>query len=436
MRKALRNIGAVAFAGLMSCAMGTAALADPIVLHNGEAGGYTTADTPNIDDNRVVKIVKEIVAYNPIDVGVFAPEFDYVYTVSPATIAAGTTVTDAPTDHGSNTAVTVPVHSGVTTGLKVGTGSAGTAVGATGTLSLTNTLTLDASHNGTTNRLAMPLDFSDVTFTEYGVYRYQIAETLGGDATYAGLGIVDGNSNTRYLDVYVDGEGGIYGYVCLSENGSVTPSTAKTDGFVDGAQDKYYTYDLTISKDVVGDSHAEANNAFPYTVIFDKHGLNGTFKISESVESGSTGISPTAGQPTWSGVAKVKEGGDITYHGIPCGATVDIYETNDVTGVTYTATTEVNGTTVSTDNNVVSAATPATAVAQTTRANSQSTKQTIASTLGTPVSDTQTYKVTNRLVQVSPTGIALRYAPYALTLAAGGALFAILFAKRRKDGQE
>ena len=405
---------------------------------NGEAGTWTTVDTAIVQD-RAINIQKELIAYNANNTTVYAPAFSYVYTVTPATVTA-LTVTDETTDHASGTAVTANVNAGITTGLTVNGGAAGTAANATGTLAFTNATTLTTSSSGATNTFNVPLDFTNVAFAQPGVYRYQIVETLADSKTYDDIAVEDGTVNTLYLDVYVDGNDSdadgkldIYGYVCMATNASVTPATVKTNGFVTDGADKYYTYDLTISKDVQNDAYAEANTAFPFTVIFSNpENYDTTFAIGETVGTGSTGITPAAGAPTWSGVALVKDGGAITYTGIPAGVDAEVYETNIAAGVTYTVTTTVNGSVASTDNNVVWDSTPAAAVAQTARANYESTKAAIDTAKIANVAAAQTVAIANTLLLISPTGYIARYAPYMLILGVGCVMLAIFGAKRRK----
>ncbi len=406
----------------------------------GVAGNWESADTERLQGD-TIKLKKEIVAFNATSTSVHAPVVTYTYTVTPADVT-NLTVTDEGKDHASNAAVTAPVKAGITTGLVVtGTaaGTAGTAASATGTLVFTNASTFTAAAAGSTNEYDITLDFSGVTFTQPGVYRYQIAETTS--AAYAAVAMEDGEFDTVYLDVYVDGNLKIYGYVCMSTNASVDPNTdTKINGFVDGTaadgSDKYYTYDLVISKDVVNDSYAEGNIAFPFTVIFSNtEGYTSTFTITETAGTGSTGISPAAASaPTWSGVAKVKDGGAITYTGIPAGVDVEVYETNIAAGVTYTVDTVVNGGTAVNDPAVVWGTTPGSAVAQTTKADYESTKVTVDTTKIATVDAKQTVAITNTLLLISPTGVAMRVAPFVLMLAAGAVL--LFFARRRRHEDE
>lgn len=455
----MKKLGALLLAIVMVLALGSTALATstPELGGDGETGTWGGAifpkDNETIDTGKTITLKKELIVYNPNSHTadsdpVYAPAYSYVYTVTPATVSSYS-VTDDATDHEANVAVTMPISAGSTVGLVVNGGTAGNATSAVGYLDLTNSIALDASSTGEANTFDFTINFGGVTFTQPGVYRYQIVETIiGADhttaKTYDQVAVADGASNTRYLDVYVDGNLAIYGYVCMAANGSVTSSTTKTNGFVSASNDdengadSYYTYDLTLSKDVVNDTYGENTIAFPFTVIFNNaESYATTFTITETAASGSTGISPaTASAPTWSGVARVKDGADITYTGIPAGVDVDVYETNVATGVTYTVATSVNSGTAVTDANVSWGSAPASAVAQSSKAAYESTKATVDTTANTAIDATQTVAITNTLLLISPTGYVARIAPYVIMLAAGVALFIILGSKRRKKDNE
>ena len=452
----MKKFSAILLVVIMLMAMTATAFATAAELEEnneeGVAGNWNAADTERVQADSI-NIKKEIIAFNPNSTTVHAPVITYTYTVTPASVSE-ITVTDEATDHDPETAVNAPVKAGLTTGLVVtganaaGTavaGSAGDASSAIGTLVFDNTSTWTTATAGDTNEYDINLDFSNVSFTQPGVYRYQIAETISA-TSYDVIAMEDGGYNTVYLDVYVDGNLDIYGYVCMTANASVTPATDKINGFVDGTAadgaDKYYTYDLTLSKDVVNDTYAATNTTFPFTVIFNNtESYTSTFTIEQTVGTGSTGLTTLTGLPTaWNGVALVKDGnaaagttvGDITITGIPAGVDVDVYETNIATGVTYTVETSVNGGTAVTDNNVTWGSVPASAVAQTTKADCESTKASVDTTKISAVSATQTVEITNTLLLISPTGVALRVAPYALMLVGG---IVLLFVSRRRKAK-
>ena len=409
---------------------------------SGVIGEFTTPDQPVTQSDTVV-IYKEITAYNPENSTVNAPTITYNYTISAATVASGTTVTDNASRHNKNgdtdVTATVAVKAGVGTPTITGTGA--------GVLAITPSDQLAASQYGTANRFALTVDFSSIdwatTGSGAGVYRYQIDETTT-EAKNAS-GIKEGEvANTLYIDVYVDGSGNVYGYVLFTTNttidGSTSEATAATtagkiEGFVDDADnhvytstdtstaDKYYTFNLDLTKVVSGDAYASStHHEFPFTVTLANTSVTAAVLPIMTVGSNATQADLSAaaiGGQNWT--PTIADGATVSYVGIPCGTTVTVYETNDVTGVSY------NSVSTNADTN---------AAAKTIDTNETSNTATIncGATALTAATDNHTgtgaLTFTNTLIQISPTGIALRYAPYLLILVGGIAL--LLVAKKHK----
>ncbi len=427
----MKKTFAMILAVLMILSVSAAAFAEGASsLDGGRAGAWTEKDTEIIQQQKII-IKKDLISYNASSEKVFAPAFAYEYTVTPASVS-GLSVTDDAEVHESGIAVQAPVKAGITKGLIVNKGEAGDSEGAVGKLEFTNSMELNSSASGEINSYDIELDFSGVKFSQSGVYRYKSTEALADDATYKGIAIDGQEAKVRYLDVYVDGKLEIYGYVCMADNDIVDIKTQKTNGFVAASEggDKYYTYDLKLSKEVVNDTFGKGHS-FPFTVIFrNSEEFETTFAITENVESGSAGFSPVASKPTWSGVAKVKDGAAITYTGIPAGVDVDVYETNDMVGVTYMVVTSVNDEDAEADNNVSWGDAPSGAVPQNDKEAYQSTMQSVDTKANKIETVLQTVKITNTLLLISPTGVVMRVAPYVLILAAGIAL--LLIGRRRK----
>ncbi len=419
----------------------------------GEQGAFSNPDRPVVQD-KVLLLNKELKVYNKDESKVYAPTITYNYSITPATVAEGTTVTDKSDKHNPAGTVTTPV--------KAGIGSF------TASVSWANE-EVDASSTGTANKKSISIDFSSAVFTGAGIYRYEISETLADDFTYANTGVTETSAtdkdaaHKRYIDVYVkpaegftDGTNStdwdIYGFTCFYNNVSITDAdkttgAVKTTGFTDGATggsssedflaDQYYTYNLTISKTVEGDNYAKLNHQFPFTVIFSNEDVEKNILLKTTEGGNVTDFTHAAGAPTWSGVATLLSGGSIKYIGIPVGTDVEVYETNDMPGTTYKVTTTRTNATpaTATDAMVISGTKPTSAVAQAaTKANDQSTKSVVDTTKDTKDDNAHTIAITNILVTISPTGVVLRIAPYIMILAAG--IILLLVSRRRKAVQD
>ena len=474
----LKKISALLLALVMVLSLCAGAMAAdstpaPVELSGGEVGGYIKKDTQNVD-NKVINLKKEITAYNPDEPFIYGPNIVYSYSIVAAAGTELVTVTDQTDDHESGLATTATVLPGVTTGLSV-----------TGTekdkIAWTNTDILDASSTGAPNYKNLTIDFSDVVFSKPGVYRYKITENA---ATYVTSGVTDGNgetANVRYLDVYVmrsddfvelsatktayvASDWRIYGYVCV-ENGTtnITENTKKTNGFVDSSAegsdsnaDQYHTYNLTVGKTLVNDATMNSHE-FPFDVAWTAGDATGTFQFI--VESENATVTKTAQTATTSvggtsiaadtlykvggadavsasdkdGTPKIAHEGTVKYIGIPCGTKVTVTETNDVAGTTYTTTaTEKIGTGTAADV-AFTGGDDAHAALSTDKktATTDSGEKVIYAEENVPAADNNVeIQYTNTLAIISPTGVALRVAPYVLILFAGMAL--LLVSRRRK----
>ena len=493
--KNVLKLGAVVLAIVMVLSMSVTAFASSgVSLSSGEIGGYTNPDTQNVDD-KVINIKKEITAFNPDETLVYGPAITYTYTITPAAGGELVTITDETTDHASRLATTVTALAGVTTGLTANGSSAGTSDSASGTISWTNADILDASTTGTANYKNLALAFTNVNFGAPGVYRYKITESIDSTSNennaYVKSGVTDGNiTAVRYLDVYVMRSSSyaeplaaedwkVYGYVCLDSTlgtTNVTPSTVKTNGFVDTdattdtvTADQYHTYNLTLGKTLSGDATMNGHQ-FPFDVAFSNGTAGtatGTFQFAVKTTAG-TSASPaitTAADSTAAtvngtdissapltkvggadvvtttgkdGNPSIPTGAAVKYIGIPNTVKATVTETNDVVGTTYATTaTETIGSGSATD--VVWTGGTSAKSSDNKKATMDGPasvggtgKTTIYDQASAPAADNNVaIQVTNALSIISPTGVALRVAPYALMLGVG--LFLVLFMRRRKN---
>ena len=478
--KNLRKIGALVLALVMSMTIELAFAENPTPasLTNGEVGGYTQQNQQNLD-NKAVKIAKEITVYNPDETLVYGPAITYTYAIAPASNDVLVSITDAASDHDSGFATATTALAGMAENVTM-TGTS------QNTIAWTNADILDASANGTANLKYLTIDFKNVVFTQPGVYRYTLTETAN---AYTTSGVTDGSiSGTRYLDVYVmrssifdvshDGSAEhpfqandwkIYGYVCInSEAGTftITPSSAvntvKTNGFVDtntdegtSTADEYRTYNLTLGKTLSNDATMNSHK-FPFDATWTAGDATGTFQfiVEETGTASATKVAQTAtttvngttvdadtlykvggadvvGTADKDGTPLIANGDTIKYIGIPNGTKVTVTETNDVVGTTYTTTgTETVGTGSAT--NIVWTGGTSAKPADNKAATMDQDDTTIYAQAAAPTADSNVaIQVTNVLAIISPTGVVLRIAPYALMLGAGIVL--LLITRRRKE---
>ena len=483
--KNIKRISALVLALIMVLSLTATAFATEDLTGGVNGATEFTQDTPTAQD-KAVNIQKELTVFNPDEVFVYGPAFTYTYTVTPGD--ANKDITDAASQHASGLSTSTKTIAGVTTGVTVNSGTAGTAANASGTLAWTNADILDAAAGGEKNYKNIVIDFTNVVFSQPGVYRYVITETpAAGAAGYAAAGITETDgSRVRYLDVYVmrsstyatGGQGAlasdwmIYGYVCSYNNAAAitadnaTTVPVKTTGFVAGTTDgstaitadQYHTYNLTVGKTLVGDatmnSHkfpfdatwanpsGSASGTFQYIVettgtaqvtkadIAATTSINGTSIAAHMTVGGASAVSTVDKD----GTPSIASGATVKYIGIPQAAYATVTETNDVTGTTYTTTaTETIGSGSATD--VVFANTSTAALSSDSKKATTDQGDTAVYAQGTPTADSNyAVQFTNTLAIISPTGVAFRVAPYVLMLFAGMAL--VLITRRRENTEE
>ena len=488
--KNIKKISALILALILVLSLTATALA---VSHDQDFsdGIYGEFNTTDKDDSilttsvPVINIEKELTAYNPDATNVHAPVITYTYAITAG--SADKSITDNNEYHNSGTSSHALTKAGLIPGLKVTGATNGTANGSATTAAASDTSvsdtivwnndgTLTTTADGVANKSNLKLDFSGVAFDAAGVYRYVITETA---SEYEVNGVVDGNAdsdttNIRYLDVYVKdgataGTYDIYGYVCFKNNndidytassGTTTVAAAeKTSGFVDtdsatdaSNADKYYTFNVEIKKDLVGDQ-AKAAHQFPFKVTFANSTLTRNFLlIAESTGTAGRATVPTpvsgalsstvydGSATTGTLLIKIADDGAVKLTGIPAGTTVTIDELNDVTGTRYKVKTQYGTTNtdpavaVDWDNwagtQTATAGTAATALGGTANTNAK-----VTADFTDANSADKTIIFTNTLEYISPTGVALRVAPYVLMLVAG-CMFIVLMRRRREEAEE
>ncbi len=376
--KNLKKIMAVAIAVVMMAALSVSIFAASI----DDTGTVESTDT-------TVTFKNVLSAFNPDEDTVYAPAVSYAFAIE---AASGTEVGQTITDADDVQAV-----------VKAGVGAPTITASAAWTMDDT----LDAASDGAENNKAITVDFDGVNFTAAGVYRYKITRTVTDTNN-----VVDEDDNDRFLDVYVKDENGtfsIYGYVLHDVTDDITTATEKSDGFYDD----YKTSNLIVSKDLVNDT-ANNDNQFPFSVTFaDTKNAHIIVDAAEGAAGQATASAMAAGDTT--SEPTIADEGAVKYIGIPNGFTAEVYETNNVTGTTYKS--EATADTAAAEKNI------------TWDSTGDANKSEVAATAAA-TDENKTVAFTNTLELISPTGVIIRVAPFALILLAGVVLFVI--ARRRR----
>ena len=410
MKRILRKVASIFIATAMVAAMGVSAFAAPI-------GDDGIKEGNNLGDpvGTSITLYKGITPYNSDNLTIQAPNISYSYSIDPG--EANKQITD---DQG----VSVVTKAGVT----------GASVDSSDVVWTDS----DTMTPGTESTREFTIDFSGVSFSAAGVYRYVITETANpDDPAKAGVTRVANYVATRYLDVYVKEVSGsflIYGYVCFAnqldhmddKNAKNVAQAVKTMGFVDASGsgtaytgDAYYTYNATVGKTLVNDTEHN-DNKFPFTVSF----ANGTITQNIKLKSDVTGTADLTALDSASingltSTANIANGGKVKYIGIPCGTTVNVFETNNVSTAAYTS--ECSGADEAVDSKVISDG----------EASNTASVKCDKNVAGT----SKTVTFTNTLAFISPTGVAMAILPFVILLGFGIG-FMVLGTTKRKEEYE
>lgn len=419
MKRILRKVASIFVATFMVAALGVSAMAADMP-NEGIYEGNTLGDPVG----NTITIFKELKAYNPdpdVDT-IQAPNISYDYAISAGD--ANKRITD-------DQNVSVLTKAGITTGVTI-----------TGTVAWSDSETLTTAAGGAANLKGIDITFPNNTFSAAGVYRYVITETMTDGFTKPTSGVTDGGiSNIRYLDVYVkDGDTAgsyvIYGYVCFENNldhindGSdkTTPAATaavKTKGFVDATgtdadltADSYYTYNVTVGKTLVNDN-ANITNQFPFTVTFTNDTITQNVNLI-SVNTGNVTLAEIASASIKTGLVSeptIAHDGTVKYIGIPCGTSVAVYETNNVTTSAYTSKCEDADTTAA--EKLINEGVASNTASVATTANE--------------IGAAKTVTFTNTLALISPTGVAMAILPFVILMAFGIGFMVVSTTKRKEE---
>ena len=439
MKKTLKRLGAAFLAGALVAAMAVPAMADNNTLTNGKSGELYGSNNEGLKQNNTLVFNKEIIIYNTASETVHNPNVTYTYSIEPANITdEAQTVTDGDGDVGK-------VYKGITDAASI-----------TASVAFSSTDTTATTTDGAVASKPITVTIDPTKFTHAGIYRYLITEGDNSTArTAAGVARTSTYADKRYLDVYVrkdvnnedpSSDYVVYGYVLFEHTtpavdiSETTPVVTKSNGYVATATsgkyttatnvDYYNTYNLNVVKKVKG-TLADKNEDFPFEIAFSNSTISAQPVVTASGQlTGDQTFAAagtlTLGAATASGTLKLKEGENVLIVGIPADITSTVTEYNssyDVYKTNITDTAVTGGTATHTTANV----NPGTTTAI-TAVKGTNTSTTNALTAGNLV-----LTVTNEIEVVSPTGVALRFAPYVLMLVAGLAILLVGHKRREED---
>ena len=461
----MKKIGALLLAIMMIAVVGLAYATDADDTYTGSGNDNADNFTGLTANPQTIPITKGIVFFNANGSAVYEPNVTFKYEVAPDTAVAADGTTATVTDD-------VPVVRNVYPGPAEGV--IGTTISfAANTTNGTHTAAADGTEVEKTEALTLNIS----KFERPGIYRYIITESVMSPATGAddsaklqAVGLTARNANydnTRYLDVYIrNGSSGLemYGAVIFKTTGasgdegkdSITTTTKKTTGFEpnptgddsityenDPNVDKYYTYDFTVKKTVSG-SMADKNHEFPFYVT-----------VSNSI-SGAMFTYTADNTETFTDATNARGVVTLTAANFSIGSNADTsnltLKNNDtikLVGLPSSQATEL-AVVVKEFNNTYDQYTASVSAVSTTQPSIAKTNDTIESngvmnastgSVETASFDVKTNDVAsqiltieNNLTEISPTGVVLRIAPYALMLAAG--IFLLLISRKRKNNTE
>ena len=386
-RIGMKKLLALLTATVMMIATGSVSYAEVPIEDEG-AGGTGTALT-------YYEIPKDIVLFNTTGTSIYEPNIIYTYKIENAN-PQNATIKD-------KNNITETVKKGVTGLVKIqgsdktgyigqaGTGNVNLVFDAAFTLKATNN---EGSHvttesHVTTRKLKLVFDVTALKNSEgqypadaAGIYRYKLSDiTPAADLTSAGIRRNNQYDKVRYLDIYVEWADDshttpqVYGIVLYKTSDGkktanekskfVYDSTITTHLKVTGynvesemrwtgdspnpTSDEYHTYNLTVSKTVMGDS-ADTDHAFPISVIFTNTQVTnrtafystGAFSSSQLIMGeGACSINEDYSE---SG-PKLKHGESFTMIGLPALTSFVVNEQNDATsGYNVTIRDDTKGT--------------------------------------------------------------------------------------------
>ena len=261
---------------------------------------------------------------------------------------------------------------------------------------------------------SVSVDFSNVIFTEPGIYRYEITESAFTGVQAEMYNVTNDSQAVRYLDVYVERIGGkceITGSVLLSNLVNPTQNGNNADYGTENKSNGYINYysaaDLSLDKVVEG-TMGDKTEMFTFSVEFTapvgtsikyNDGTDKTIEFSSDADEDADGLVTMSVQVSMNDGTE-----DIIFKDIPKGATYKIIETDPGNG--YTTKYQIGD-----------------------KAPVEKTGMQAEEVMGT--ADVEVI-FTNTKNAVTPTGIAMTFAPYAVMVAFAG-VFAVMFLRKKRE---
>ena len=307
----------------------------------------------------------------------------------------------------------------------VGTPTIGSAAFASGetaytTVQGTDEITLESGEKYA--KKTVTVDFTNVQFSQPGIYRYVITEITNADNKAVSYDTqTSGTARTRYLDVYVIDNNGaleVSEYVMHTSSDVVesatSPAPDKSSGFVN----EITSHEFTFGKEVTGNQGSK-DKYFKFTLTISGAQANTTYEVDLSSAEASPAQTAATVYETMANPATIttgshgvvteyfylKDGQYITVKGLPDGYMYELSELSEDYTATNGISQAVNGTSAYQDP--------------------------IVNTTGV-TTDINT-GFTNDRSGVVPTGVLLTIAPFAIGILLFGALIIFFVAKRRRN---
>ena len=288
----------------------------------------------------------------------------------------------------------------------------------------------------TTQKVTVSVDADLFDTAGPGVYRYKITETIPTDKVAIGFEALD--ATEKYIDVYVKKNGTsniVYAVAMFNEIDATSkaPTTSKDGGFEigythddhdndDTTSDEPVSYDVKILKTLSG-SAQDPSETFKFTLdIAALPAAAGTIINVEKYEV------PDAPATIELGTAVSK---DLTFKGNSYIILKGVPKTLGITISEEIANDGGDYTTSLTPENMTTTGPVTGATTNVARTVSASVKE-----LTGTETDIGLITVNNARDSISPTGVVLRVAPYAIMLGAGVVLFIILKSRKNKAVEE